>query len=96
MVTPATTASECVAMRLVFICLRENAQDHGARTIIVASKHARKPGFACIRLLFAIATHYEFRLYQIEMVATRLLDQCGISDAQIESVVRYATPNTTP
>ena len=29
----------------------DNGQDHRARTVIVASKHARKPGFACIRLL---------------------------------------------
>ena len=27
---------------------RDNGSDHRARTIIVASKHARKPGFACI------------------------------------------------
>ena len=32
---------------------RDNGSDHRARTIIVASKHARKPGFACITLLCA-------------------------------------------
>ena len=31
-----------------------NVQDHRARTIIVASKHACKPGFACIRLLSVV------------------------------------------
>jgi hypothetical protein len=31
--------------------IKFNGQDHRARTTIIASKHARKPGFACIRLL---------------------------------------------
>ena len=30
---------------------QDNGQDHRARTTTIASKHARKPGFACIRLL---------------------------------------------
>ena len=30
---------------------QRNGQDHRARTVIIASKHARKPGYACIRLL---------------------------------------------
>ena len=44
----------------------DNVEDHRARTVIVASKHARKPGFACIRLLcgdlLSVEIHYRVLL----------------------------------
>ena len=34
----------------------DNVRDHRARTMIVAPKYARKPGFACITLILIMAS----------------------------------------